>query len=174
MANILGLFIHHIVGHCSGIIIYNYNFFSIVLMAVCVADYLFVYADVGAYGKTADSTIWRDCSLYNAMERNNLDLPGPQPITPHGRTLPMVFIGDEALGLHNHLQRPYSGKQLTMKKRVFNYRLSRARRYVKCSFGILSNKWRILHRPINVSIEFATDIVKACIVIHNTTQARWL
>lgn len=53
------------------------------------------------------------------MERNNLDLPGPQPITPHGRTLPMVFIGDEAFGLRQHLLRPYSGKQLTMKKTCF-------------------------------------------------------
>ncbi|XP_045778435.1 protein ALP1-like [Maniola jurtina] len=133
----------------SGSLFFNYkHFFSIVLMAVCDADYLFVYVDVGAYGKTSDSTIWRDCSLYDAMERNDLDLPGPQAITPVGRPLPMVFIGDEAFGLHKHLLRPYSGKQLTMKKRVFNYRLSRARRYVECSFGILTNKWRILHRPI--------------------------
>nr|CAH7767049.1 unnamed protein product [Callosobruchus chinensis] len=26
--------------------------------------------------------------------------------------------------------------------------LCRARRYVECSFGILSNKWRIFHRPL--------------------------
>lgn len=106
----------------SGSLFFNYkHFFSIVLMAVCDADYLFVYVDVGAYGKTSDSTIWRDCSLYDAMERNYLDLPGPQAITPVGRPLPMVFIGDEAFGLHKHLLRPYSGKQLIMKKRVFNY-----------------------------------------------------
>lgn len=157
----------------SGSLFFNYkHFFSIVLMAVCDADYLFVYVDVGAYGKTSDSTIWRDCSLYDAMERNYLDLPGPQAITPVGRPLPMVFIGDEAFGLHKHLLRPYSGKQLIMKKRVFNYRLSRARRYVECSFGILTNKWRILHRLINVSVEFATDIVKACVVLHNIVRKR--
>jgi hypothetical protein len=37
---------------------------------------------------------------------------------------------------------------------------------VECAFGILSNKWRILQRPLNVSLDFAVDIVKACVVMH--------
>lgn len=70
------------------------------------------------------------------------------------------------------LLRPYSGKQLSIKKRIFNYRLSRARRNVEISFGILSNKWRIFHRPLNVSIDFAVDIVKACTILHNIVRKR--
>lgn len=31
----------------------------------------------------------------------------------------------------------------------------------------MANKWRILHRPINVQIPFAEDIVRACCVLHN-------
>jgi hypothetical protein len=58
------------------------------------------------------------------------------------------------------------------KKRTYNYRLSRARRYIECTFGILSNKWRIFHRPLNVSVEFAEDIVKACTVLHNFLRVR--
>ncbi|GBL93448.1 hypothetical protein AVEN_59657-1 [Araneus ventricosus] len=51
--------------------------------------------------------------------------------------------------------RPYSAKKLTWQQRVYNYRLSRTRRFVECGFGILANKWLILHRPIDVSIDMA-------------------
>ncbi|KAJ8933888.1 hypothetical protein NQ314_013741 [Rhamnusium bicolor] len=70
------------------------------------------------------------------------------------------------------LLRPFGGKELSEKKKNFNYRLSRARRYIECSFGILTNKWRILHRPLNVNTEFAVDIVKACVVLHNFVREK--
>jgi hypothetical protein len=38
---------------------------------------------------------------------------------------------------------------------------------VECAFGILSNKLRIFQRPLNVSPEFAVDILKACDALHN-------
>lgn len=31
----------------------------------------------------------------------------------------------------------------------------------------MSNKWRIFHRLINLNHDFATDIVKACVILHN-------
>lgn len=68
--------------------------------------------------------------------------------------------------------RPYGGTHLTLEKRIFNYRLCRARRFVECASGILSNKWRIFHRPLNVEPDFAVDIVKACIVLHNFVRDR--
>ncbi|KAG8238228.1 hypothetical protein J437_LFUL017257 [Ladona fulva] len=80
-------------------------------------------------------------------------------------TTPFSFVGDEAFGLSENILTPYGGKILSEKKKIFNYRLSRARRYIECSFGILANKWRIRHRPLNVDIEFAIDIVKACCLI---------
>ena len=70
----------------------------------------------------------------------------------------------------NHM-RPYGRNALTTKKKIFNYRLSRARRYVECSFGILSNKWRIFHRPLNVDISLAENIVKAACVLHDYVRS---
>jgi len=36
----------------------------------------------------------------------------------------------------------------------------------------MSNKWRVFHRPINLKPLFATDIVKACVVLHNFVRDR--
>nr|XP_022906141.1 protein ANTAGONIST OF LIKE HETEROCHROMATIN PROTEIN 1-like [Onthophagus taurus] len=45
----------------SGSLYFNYkHFFSIVLLAICDADYKFIYIDVGAYGKCSDSYIFKD------------------------------------------------------------------------------------------------------------------
>lgn len=60
---------------------------------------------------------------------------------------------------------PYGGKPHCMKKRVFNYSLIIARRYIECAFGILSDKWRIFYRPLNVSVPLAIRIVQACCVL---------
>lgn len=57
-------------------------------------------------------------------------------------------------------------------KRIFNNRLSRARRFIECSFGILSNKWRSFHGPLNVKIGSAIDIIKACVILHNFVRRR--
>jgi len=78
-----------------------------------------------------------------------------------------VIVGDKAFALHENLLRPYPRKNLDLKKEIFNMRLTRARRHVECTFGILANKWRVLHTPILVKPEFATLIVKAACVIHN-------
>jgi len=43
---------------------------------------------------------------------------------------------------------------------------------VECTFGIMCNKWRILHRPLDVKIDFAENIVKAICVLHSYVRIR--
>lgn len=62
--------------------------------------------------------------------------------------------------------RPYPLKNLTKRQRIFNYRLSRARRVVENAFGILANRWRIYQKPIITSLETADAIIKATICLH--------
>lgn len=48
-----------------------------------------------------------------------------------------VIVADEAFGMTENLMRPYGGKMLSYEKKIFNYRLTLARRYVECTFGIM-------------------------------------
>ena len=63
--------------------------------------------------------------------------------------------------------KPFSGANLTPEQDIFNGRLSRARRCVECSFGILANKWQLLLNTIETSDKTADGIVKCCTVLHN-------
>lgn len=149
----------------------NYkHFFLIGLLAIADANYKFIYVDVGSFGKNSDSAIFGNSSLWRRMEKNNFNIPAPTRLPGVDIALPYAFVCDEAFGLSTHLLHPYSGNHLPIEKEVFNYRLSRARRYVEYTFGILSNKWRIFHRPIKV--DFAIDIVKCCCVLHNFVRDR--
>lgn len=152
----------------SGSLFYNYKGYnSIVLLAITDSKYRFIYVDIGAYGNESDSTIFHNSKLYDLLMKGSLPIPISKPLSGFQEPVPFVFVGDEAFSISNNVMRPYSGKHLTVKQRIFNYRLSRARRYVECAFGILANKWRVFHRPLNVSIDFAVDIVKACCILHN-------
>jgi len=152
---------------------YNYkHYFSIVLLAVVDSDYKFIYVDVGSFGKDSDSTIFKNSSFGTLLANESLHIPRPSQLPNTNETVPYVFVGDEAFGLSKNVLRPYAGRNLSEKKKIFNYRLSRARRYVECAFGILSNKWRIFHRPLNVTTDLAVDITKACCVLHNYVREK--
>lgn len=137
------------------------------MLAIVDSKYRFVYVDIGAFGKECDSTVFHNTKLYELLLQGHLPLPEPKCLPGLQTPVPHVFVADEGLPLTNNVLRPYPGKHLTVQQRVFNYRLSRARRYVECTFGILANKWRVFHRPLNVQYNFATDIIKACCVLHN-------
>lgn len=158
----------------TGSLYHNYkHFFSTILLAVCDANYCFLYVDVGAYGKSNDSTIFKESLFYKRVSDETFDIPAPMPITDLDNTsLPFIFVGDDAFGLSKHIMCPYVGHQLTHIKKIFNYRLSRAGRYIECTFGIMANKWRVFHRPLQVNIDFAEVIILACCVLQNYVRRR--
>ncbi|XP_050296651.1 uncharacterized protein LOC126736368 [Anthonomus grandis grandis] len=158
----------------SGSMNLNYKgYFSIVLMAVVDSDYRFTFIDVGAYGKDCDSSVFQETNFWKFLQRGELNIPEPRPLHHTlSETAPFVVVGDAAFALNKNLLRPYGGYSLSIEIKVFNYRLIRARRFVECAFGILANKWRIFHRPMNVSKYFCRDIVKASIALHNLVRLK--
>ncbi|GFO40552.1 protein antagonist of like heterochromatin protein 1 [Plakobranchus ocellatus] len=152
----------------SGSKYFNYKgHHSVVLMAIADADCKFIVINVGAYGSNSDGGILQDSAFYKLLNSNNLNIPNPTFIPGTNTTVPFVFVADEAFPLSPNMMRPFPRRELTDEKRIFNYRLSRARRQVECAFGILSSMWRILLGTIEVHDTFACHIVKAVCVLHN-------
>ena len=50
--------------------------------------------------------------------------------------MPNTIVADDAFPLKDYLLKPYSQTGLIIQNRVFNYRLSRARRIFENAFGI--------------------------------------
>lgn len=154
----------------SGSLYYNYlKTFSIVLLAVCDYKYKILIADIGGYGSVSDGGTLKDSVFGKDLDANNMDIPDRAPIIGCNKRVafPYVFVADSAFPLSEHIIRPYPGTLLSDVKENFNKRLSRARRLIENTFGVLAARWRILYHTINLDVELVELIVKTCVCLHN-------
>jgi hypothetical protein len=63
--------------------------------------------------------------------------------------------------------KPFARKDLCSEERVFNCKLSWARRYIEWAFGILTAKWWLLNKTIEVNINKAERIVRWICLLHS-------
>lgn len=136
-------------------------------MAIVDANYKFTMVDVGANGRISDGGVLYYTTFWEKFENNSLNIPQPSCLPNTSETYPYVFVGDEAFSLKSHLMKPFSKQELTNDRRIFNYRLTRARRVVENAFGILASKFGVFQKPINLSPEKAVKITLACCYLHN-------
>ncbi|GIY40109.1 protein ALP1-like [Caerostris darwini] len=141
--------------------------FSIILLASVDADYKFVLVDIGSEGHNSDGGVFRHSVISQAIECNQLNIPNSAALPSTKTVMPFVFVGDEAFPLKNYLMRPFPGNALSKERRIFNYRLSRARRCVENAFGIMAARFRIFRKPITTSVETCKAIVAANVCLHN-------
>ena len=144
----------------TGTLWHNYKgFFSMVLLAVCDARYCFSFVDVGEYGSNSDSGVLKNSSMGKMFDRNQMGVPDSELIEGTNYELPYFLVGDEIFPLQNWLMRPYSGKALINDQRkIFNDRLSRARRIIESTFRILVSRWRVFQTPINATLEKVENV----------------
>ncbi|CAI6372232.1 unnamed protein product [Macrosiphum euphorbiae] len=160
----------------SGSLYYNYkNFFSLILMAICDSNYCFRIINVGSYGKESDCNVFKMSPFGKKLYSDKTNFPPERCLPGDDQGVPQPFIlvaDDEAFALNKNLLRPFPGRTLNDERRIFNYRLSRARQYIECSFGILLKKWRVFQTSMLVEPNFAVKITKACCVLHNFVRRR--
>ena len=129
----------------SGSTFRNYKkTFSIILMAVADANCRLLFVDIGAPGGAHDVTVFEKSTLWQKLTTNEIGLP-PKPADG----IPLHFLSDTAFGLQERIMKPYPDTTLDPKQKIFNYRLSRARRTVESTFGIMANRFRYnTHLPL--------------------------
>ena len=83
----------------------------------------------------------------------------------------MYLWADDAFPLRHNMVKPYAETNLDIRKLVANYRISRARRVIENSFGILAARFRVFRRPIHAKLDATESITKACVALHNFLMA---
>lgn len=149
---------------------FNYKgYFSVQLMACSDADGCFITVDVGDLGRNSDGGVFRSSRLGRWLQSGGLNLPQPSPLPrdENAQNFPYFFCGDEAFPLTTYILRPYPQRTLTDRRRIFNYRISLARKSVECAFGMLTSKFRVFETSIACSEATVISIIKCACVLHN-------
>lgn len=136
-------------------------------MALADANYKLLYIDVGCKGRISDGGVFNRCSLYAAIENNTLNIPPPRQLPSSSIELPFVIVADDAFALKTYLMKPFSFRGQNRAEHIFNYRLSRARRMVESTFGLMASRFRLLRTTIELSEKNVKICVLAICALHN-------
>jgi hypothetical protein len=130
------------------------------------AHYEFLMVDVGVNGRISDGGVLNHTEFWRLYESHQLGIPEPTHLSRTEETFPYAFVTDEAFAFTPNMK-PYSQNALNNRKRAFNYRLSRARRVVENTFGILVSKFEIFQKEINLEPGKVNTIALASCYLHN-------
>jgi len=121
-------------------------------MAISDHLYRFSLVDIGAYEGNNDGDIFGESSNIGKNLNNKLNLPTAQ-IYLSGSSINMsgFLIADAAFPLSTRIMKPYSGKNLTEKQKIYNYRHSRGRNTIEGTFGIYAPFQSVLYSHKYVS-----------------------
>jgi len=79
---------------------------STVLIAVVGPNYQFIYNDIGSNGSLSDGGVFRNCSLFEALENGLFPNNG-------------AIVGDDAFPLKTYLMKPYRGANLAYDEKKY-------------------------------------------------------
>lgn len=131
-------------------------------MACADADGLFTMIEVGYAGRNSDAGIFRVSSMKRLIEEDalNIPAPGPLPMDENNFSFPFYFVGDEAFPLEKYSMRPFLGRTATNTSRIFNYRLSRARKSVEWLFWHVDGK----NHDIRITDTYVAELLRWSII----------
>lgn len=132
------------------------------------ANYRMIFLNVGCSGRDSDGGIFKKTSFYKHLQdKTLLNIPKKEKLKDSDEAIGYFIVGDDAFALSTTLMKPYSITNLSFVQRIFNYRLSRARRVIENSFGIMTSRFRVLSASILLDPIKTTSIVLCVCALHN-------
>ncbi|KHJ77226.1 hypothetical protein OESDEN_23154 [Oesophagostomum dentatum] len=143
----------------------NYkNYQSIVLLAICDADYRFLLFDVGMPGSIGDSSVFRNSSIYTFLSEcddlfpETADLGDVGPVQYH-------ILTDDGMGHGARYVEPFPGRSAkTGSKQRFNKKHGNARRVIETAFEMLQRRFAVLQKPLQLEPKRAQKLVTSLLV----------
>lgn len=103
-----------------------------------------------------------------ALEANEVDIPAPRMLPNTNILCPFYLIGDGGFPLRNYLLKPYvRTRMMSVEQRIFNIRLSHARKIIECAFGVLCKRWRIFECALDFNLTTSESVIMSIICLHN-------
>ena len=147
------------------------------LLAIVNYDYKFLYVDVGYQGRISDGGVHRNSTFYKALENGFLNLPEPVLLPGSddpqwmfdqcNEPIPYVLVADDAFPLGRRCMKPFPQSNLSDRKRIFKYRLSRIKRVSKNVFGIWGNTFRDFTTTMALEPGKVVVITLATVAVHD-------
>ncbi len=131
----------------------HYQCHGINIQAACDSKCIFISVSVAAPGATNDIV---------AFQNSKLD------IAAHNLPPGNFLIGDNAYVCDEHILTPFSGTQKDVQKNdAYNFYLSQLRIKIEQTFGFMTNKWRILKKPIQTMLSGTGLVLLTITRLHN-------
>lgn len=145
-----------------------------ILLALADADYKFIWVSMAEYGSASDCQVFNESELRKLVEGGELGFPDPEPLPGLTENLPYFFLGDDAFALRTWMMKPYSRMGLGHGDRIFNYRLSRARRWWKMRSEYWPTDFNVCFmQQFYKKTESVKSLVLACVMLHNLLSIRY-
>ena len=133
--------------------------YGLSLQAVCDSNRRFLDIYVGHPASASDLLVFTQSPLRKSLEDESKPLLFPQ----------FVIYGDAAYVNNNYMVSPFRNAQSKTDEDDFNYYQSQVRICIECAFGMLTQRWAILRKPMPaiLGIRKTTAIVGCVCRLHN-------
>ena len=126
----------------------RYHQHDFIIQAVVNGQKLFLDFACGFPGSMHDARVLRRSAIFRKAEQGEI-LSAPT-VHINGNELGPYLVGDSAYPLSPWLMKPYPEGTRDRNEIRFNKELSSARVKVKCAFGLLKSRWRVLQKRFDI------------------------